>query len=123
MVVESWRKRAKKVESEVYALYLAYRDSRTPIAAKGVIVLIVAYAASPIDPIPDFIPGLGHLDELIVLPLGVALALRLIPDDVLSECRSRAGDEINVGKARWIVASITVLVWAILVILVLRSFW
>lgn len=123
MVVESWRKRAKKVESEVYALYLVYRDSRTPIAAKGVIVLIVAYAASPIDPIPDFIPGLGHLDELIVLPLGVALALRLIPDDVLAECRSRAGDEINVGKARWIVASITVLVWAILVILVLRSFW
>lgn len=123
MALESWKGRAEDMESEVYALYLASRDRRTPVAAKGVIVLVVAYAVSPIDPIPDFIPGLGYLDELVVLPLGVALALRLIPDDVFTECRPQADDELDVGKARWIVVGITVLAWAVVAIFVLRTVW
>lgn len=122
MVLASWKERAEDLQSEVYALYLASRDRRTPVVAKGVIVLIVAYVVSPIDPIPDFIPGLGYLDELFVLPLGVALALRLIPENVLAECRARADDELDVGKARWIVAGITVLAWATLLLLVVRVF-
>lgn len=122
VVLESWKRRASELEAEVYALYLAYRDPRTPVAAKAVILALVAYAVSPIDPIPDFVPGLGYLDELVLLPLGVALALRLVPDDVLDECRSRADEEIDAGRARWIVAGITVLLWALLAVLALRTF-
>ena len=66
MAFESWKERAEELEAEVYALYLAFRDGRTPLAAKAVIALLVAYAVSPVDPIPDFIPGLGYLDELVV---------------------------------------------------------
>lgn len=117
MGLESWKRRAEELESEVYAIYLAYRDDRTPVAAKGVILFVVAYAVSPIDPIPDFIPGLGYLDELVVLPAGVALALRLIPEDVLAECRLRADEEIDAGRARWIAAGLTVLLWAALGVL------
>jgi uncharacterized membrane protein YkvA (DUF1232 family) len=122
MAFEAWKERAEELEAEVYALYLAFRDSRTPLRAKGVIALIVAYAVSPIDPIPDFIPGVGYLDELVVLPVGVGIALRLIPDGVMEECRERAGDEINVGRARWIVAGIVVLIWLVLGVLAIRTF-
>lgn len=122
MSVGSWRERANEIESEVYALYLAARDDRTPIAAKALIMVLVAYAVSPIDPIPDFIPGLGYLDEVIILPLGVGLVIRLIPDSVLAESRQRADEEIDVGKARWIGLGLTLLLWLILVIVVLRVF-
>lgn len=120
MAFESWKERAKELEAEVYALYLAFRDSRTPLVAKIVITLIVAYAVSPIDPIPDFIPGLGYLDELVVLPVGVSIALWLIPDRVINDCRERAGNELDVGRARWIVAGIVLLVWIVIgVVLIL----
>lgn len=121
MAFEAWKERAEELEAEVYALYLASRDSRTPLAAKGVIALLVAYAVSPIDPIPDFIPGLGYLDELVVLPVGVAIALRLIPDNVMDECRERASDEINVGSVRWIVAGIVLLSWLVFGVLAIRT--
>lgn len=100
MAFEAWRERAEELETGMYALYLAYRDPRTPVAARAAIVLLVAYAVSPIDPIPDFLPGIGYLDELIVLPPGAVLALRLVPDGVMAECRDRADEEIDVGKAR-----------------------
>jgi uncharacterized membrane protein YkvA (DUF1232 family) len=122
MAFESWRERAAELEAEVYALYLAFRDARTPLAAKVVIALIVAYAVSPIDPIPDFVPGLGYLDELLVLPIGVAIARRLVPDPILEECRERAGDEIDVGRARWIVAAVVLLVWVAIGVLAVRAF-
>lgn len=122
MAVASWRERAAELEAEVYALYLAFRDGRTPLAAKGMIALVVAYAVSPIDPIPDFIPGLGYLDELVVLPVGVAVALRLIPDEVMDDCRERAADEIDVGRARWVVAGVVVLLWLVLGLLAVRIF-
>lgn len=119
----SWRERAEALESEVYALSLAARDNRTPMAAKGVIVLLVAYIVSPIDPIPDVIPVLGYLDELVVLPLGVAIAIRLIPDHVLSECRSRADEDLDVRRARWLGVGLTLLLWALLIWLVFRIVW
>jgi uncharacterized membrane protein YkvA (DUF1232 family) len=74
----------------VYALYLACRDPRVPWYAKALAAALVAYALSPIDLIPDFVPALGYLDELIVIPLGVLLVRRLVPDDVLADCRARA---------------------------------
>lgn len=118
---KSWKQRAEELESEVYALYLASRDDRTPIAAKGVIALTVAFAVSPIDPIPDFVPVLGYVDDLLFIPLGVGLALRLVPADILAECRTRADEEMDVGKARRIGAVLTVLVWVVLAILLVRA--
>ncbi|MEJ2122566.1 MAG: YkvA family protein [Alphaproteobacteria bacterium] len=81
---------AGRLKAETFALYLAARDPRTPWYAKLLVAAIVAYALSPIDLIPDFVPVLGYLDDLILIPLGIALAVRLVPDDVLCECRARA---------------------------------
>ena len=88
--IETLKARARQLKSEVFALYLAARHPGTPWYAKALIVAIVAYALSPIDLIPDFIPVLGLLDDLILLPLGIALALKLIPESVIVECRARA---------------------------------
>jgi uncharacterized membrane protein YkvA (DUF1232 family) len=85
--LESWARRLKVV---VYALYLAYKDPRVPWYARAFAAVVVGYAFSPIDLIPDPIPVLGYLDDLILIPLGVALAIRMIPPRVLAECREEA---------------------------------
>lgn len=122
MGLASWKARGEELEAEVYALALAARDGRTPVAAKGVVVMTVAYALSPIDPLPDFVPVIGYLDELVVLPLGVSLARRLVPDDVLAECRC-ADEDVDIGRARWVVAALTVLAWVGVGLFVLRALW
>lgn len=122
MAFESWKERAEELEAEVHTLYLAFRTDRTPRSAKVVIALVVAYAVSPIDPIPDVIPGLGYVDELVVLPVGVVIARWLIPEEIIDECRERAGDEIDVGRARWLVAGIVLLAWMVLGLLAIRTF-
>ena len=81
---------ARSIKRDVHAVYLASRDPRTPWYAKALAIGVVAYALSPIDLIPDFIPVLGQLDELIILPLGIWLAVRLIPPDVMNEHRAAA---------------------------------
>jgi len=88
--LETWKARARRLTREVYALSFAVRDPRVPWYAKVAAACVVAYALSPIDLIPDFIPVLGYLDDLVLVPLGVWLVLRLIPAAVLSECRARA---------------------------------
>src|SRR2546423_2275266 len=92
----AWKQQARRLKTETYALYLAYRDPRVPWYARLVAAGVVAYALSPIDLIPDFIPILGYLDDLILVPLGFALALRLIPAPVLAECRAAA--EVKVAE-------------------------
>ncbi|QYJ16790.1 hypothetical protein Rxycam_02626 [Rubrobacter xylanophilus DSM 9941] len=89
---------ARRTKAEVHALYLAYRDPRTPLHARLFAALVMAYALSPIDLIPDAIPVLGHLDDLLLVPLGVALAVRMIPPHVLEECRKKARE--NPGRVR-----------------------
>ena len=93
-----WRHWAHLLKHEVYALYLAYRDPRVPWYARVVAGLVVAYAFSPIDLIPDFIPILGYLDDLLLLPLGIALAIRLLPPTVLAESRAAAAQRMADGK-------------------------
>lgn len=85
--LERW---ARAVRRDVHALWFAARDPRTPWVAKGLAVAVAAYALSPIDLIPDFVPVLGYLDDAILLPLGILLAIRLVPAEVLLECRARA---------------------------------
>lgn len=84
------RQRARALKAETHVLYLAARHPGTPWYAKLLVAAIVAYAFSPIDLIPDFIPVLGLLDDLVLIPLGIWLAIRLVPETVLAECRSRA---------------------------------
>jgi uncharacterized membrane protein YkvA (DUF1232 family) len=107
-----------KLKTEIYALYLAYQDPRTPWYAKLFAACIVAYAFSPIDLIPDFIPVLGYLDDLILLPLGIALTLKLIPVSVLAECRLKAQTRLLEKRpANWFVALAIVGVWLLLAVL------
>jgi uncharacterized membrane protein YkvA (DUF1232 family) len=85
--LERW---ARKLKVEIYALYLAYRDPRVPWYARVFAALVVGYAFSPIDLIPDVIPVLGYLDDLLIVPLGIAIAIWMIPPSVLAECREEA---------------------------------
>ena len=93
--MEVLKKWASTLKKNTYALYLASRDTRVSIPAKIIIGLVVAYALSPIDLIPDFIPIIGYLDDLILLPLGIWLSIRLIPQKVWSECQALAAKQIT----------------------------
>lgn len=87
-MIEKIRKWAKALKAEIAALSAAVRDTRTPWPAKALGLVVVAYALSPIDLIPDFIPVIGFLDDAILLPLGIWLVLRLIPPDIMAEHRA-----------------------------------
>ncbi len=100
---------AERLSNETHALYLAGRDPRTPWQAKLVIAVVVAYALSPIDLIPDFIPVLGYLDDLLLLPLGIFLALKLIPTAVLADAR-RAAQQASGHLAKSRAAAIVIIV-------------
>ena len=104
--------RVCRLKAEIWALYLAARDPRTPWYAKLLVAGIVAYACSPIDLIPDFVPVLGYLDDLVLLPLGIALAMRLVPPAVLVECRARAQATLQNGKhISWVAGAMIVVIW------------
>jgi len=96
--VGSCQDAAQRLKEEPYALYLAYRDPRAPWYARVFVTLLVGYVFSPIDPIPDFIPVVGLLDEMAVVPLGVILARKMIPGEVLAECRERSREVMREGK-------------------------
>lgn len=119
-LADTLRAKARALTRETMALYYATRDPRTPLAAKIIAGLVVAYALSPIDLIPDFIPVLGLLDELILLPLGIALALRLIPAQALADGRARAEATLARPKS-YVAAAVIVLIW--LASALLLSFW
>ena len=102
-------------------LYLAYKDPRVPWYAKAFIIATVGYALSPVDLIPDFIPVLGFLDDLIIIPLGIYLSIKMIPKEVLEECRGKVKTEpINV-KSKWIMALTISFIWLIAAIFILKS--
>jgi len=119
--LESLKQRVQDLKFDVYALYLARGDPRIPWHAKVVIILTVAYALSPIDLIPDFIPVIGYLDDLIIVPAGIALAISLMPDNVLEEYRERAKTELKNKKINsWVGFMIVLLIWLIMLYLVVR---
>jgi uncharacterized membrane protein YkvA (DUF1232 family) len=93
--IDYLRERAKHLKRDTYALYLAYHDPRVPWYAKAVCACTVGYALSPIDLIPDFVPVLGYLDDLIIVPAGLSLAIKLIPNEVMCECRSKAVERMS----------------------------
>jgi uncharacterized membrane protein YkvA (DUF1232 family) len=117
--LRSW---AQAIKTDVVALYLAARDPRVPWVAKLAAAMVAAYALSPIDLIPDFIPVLGYLDDMILVPIGILLAVRLIPPPLMEElreaARERAGRPVSRGGALAVV-----ILWVAAAILVLWAFW
>lgn len=107
---------ATKLKSEVFTLYFVARHPETPWYAKLFIAGVVFYALSPIDLIPDFIPILGYLDDLILLPLGIALALKMVPEPIVAQCRKRAQETIlNEKPKKWKAVLVVVLVWLLVI--------
>ena len=118
MNLERWKRRARQLSAQTYALYLAYRHPRTPWYAKVFAAIIVGYVFSPIDPIPDFIPGVGLLDEMVVVPVGVLLAAKMIPRQVMEECQEKAHEVAEGEKPVSRVAAVAVVVvWLLCVAL------
>ena len=105
-----WKQQAAALKREVHALYFACRDPRVPWYAKALAVGVVAYALSPIDLVPDFIPVLGLLDDLVVVPLGVMAVRRMIDSRILEECRQRAR-QAEAAPRSWVAAALIVLLW------------
>jgi len=121
-VLAKLKQKARHLKTESWALYLAARHPKTPWYAKVLVAAIVAYAFSPIDLIPDFVPVLGYLDDLILIPLAISLAVRLIPRSVLMECRARARETVQNGRpvsrlagaviiALWLVTAAFCVLW------------
>ncbi len=113
------KRNAKKLKREIGALYLAYRRQDVPLYAKIVSLLVVGYALSPIDLIPDFIPVLGYLDDLVLLPIGITLAVKLIPSNIMAECREQAESVFSEGKPKsWIAGGIIISIWILIIIII-----
>jgi uncharacterized membrane protein YkvA (DUF1232 family) len=124
MDLKSWKAKSKQFKTEIVALYLASKHPGTPWYAKAVAALIIGYALSPIDLIPDFIPVVGYLDDLIVIPVGIALLIKIIPGDILEECRAKARSDLSDRKSKhWVAAIIIVLIWLFAIYLILSLIW
>jgi len=127
-MIEKLRSRARSLKNEAIAVYIAAKDPRTPWYAKALIFFVVAHTFSPIDLIPDFIPILGYLDDLIIMPLGLGLAIRLIPAEVLEEAREKvAGSSMESMRrvssrrsVKIVGIVIIVLTWIVILILGIR---
>jgi len=123
-MLDQLKRRARQLKREVYSIAIAARDPRTPWYVKALIFFVVAHTLSPIDLIPDFIPVLGYLDDLIITPGGLWLAVRLIPPEVMADARAAAAAQDVDGNAGRVGAALIVLVWIItaaaLIYLVLR---
>lgn len=112
--------KARVLKKEVSTLYLACKRPEVPWYAKLLAVIVVGYALSPIDLIPDFVPILGYLDDIILIPAGVALVIKLIPENVLNECREQTDEIFKDGKPKnWIAGGIIVLIWILIISLII----
>lgn len=121
---QAFKARLEALKRETYALYLAARHPGTPWYAKAFVAVVVAYAVSPIDLIPDFIPVLGFLDDLVLVPAGIWIAIRMIPPPVLQECRARAGESMGQGKPSGRAAAVAVVaIWVALAALAVLWGW
>jgi len=117
---ERLKQKSRHLKIEIYALYLAYRDPRVPWYAKVFVAIVVGYAFSPIDLIPDFIPVLGYLDDLVLIPLGVAVALKMIPEKIMEDCREKAQEIMRQGRpVNRMAAVVVIAIWLFLAALVI----
>jgi uncharacterized membrane protein YkvA (DUF1232 family) len=116
------KEKARWLKQQAFVLYLAYKDPRTPWMAKVFAAIVVAYTFSPIDLVPDFIPVLGYLDDLLLVPLGIALAIRMIPEEVMVDAREGVEEAFPDGKPKnWVAGAIIIAIWV--GILALVVYW
>ena len=116
-------RKARQLRKVIFTLYLASRDPRVPLYVKVLMLLILAYALSPVDLIPDFIPVLGYIDDLIILPLGIYLVLKLIPEEVKIEYYEKAATKIPGNKLKWIGLAMVIFIWLLVAFWVIIVFW
>lgn len=118
------KERAKKLKQDIPVVFLALKHKETPLTAKILAAVTVVYALSPIDLIPDFIPVLGYLDDIIILPALIALTIRLIPAEVMDACRQQAEElRASGSRKRWYLAAPIVIIWLLVLYLVARAIW
>jgi len=118
------KERAKKLKIDMPAVFLALRHKNTPFPAKILAFITVAYALSPIDLIPDFIPVLGFLDDVILLPALIAIIVKIIPPETLDECRKEAQDLWSDGKPKkWYYAVPIIIIWALIIFIIIKAIW
>jgi uncharacterized membrane protein YkvA (DUF1232 family) len=123
-MLTNWKNRVRQLKTETYAIYLAAKDPRVPWYGKALIFFVVAHTFSPIDLIPDFIPVLGYLDDLIIVPLGIFLALKMIPDEVMAACREQAMLQLeDQGPNQRTAAAVIIAIWALVGGLLVFSIW
>lgn len=115
-LLEKLKIKVKNLKKEIIALYYAYRHPRMPVLPKIIILFTIGYALSPIDLIPDFIPILGYLDDLLILPVLIALSIKLIPHEIMEESRKKAENQPLQLKKNWFFAIVFVLIWIIVLI-------
>lgn len=118
------KERARKLKYQVPAVFLALKDRETPLLAKLLAGLTVAYALSPVDLIPDFVPVLGYLDDVILLPALIALTIKLLPQEVWKRCQLESENMWRDGKPkRWYFAIPIVLIWLLALWLIIKAIW
>lgn len=121
-LLEKLKIRAKELKYNLSALSLAYKRKDVPIAAKILIIITIGYALSPIDLIPDFIPIIGYLDDLIILPFLIILSLKLIPKEVMEECKEQAKDLWKGGKPKkWHYAIPIILIYLLIIFIIVKN--
>jgi uncharacterized membrane protein YkvA (DUF1232 family) len=119
--LKNWQEKAQELKTEIHALYLASRDRRVPLSARILALCIIGYALSPIDLIPDFIPVLGLLDDLVLIPLGILILIRMIPADLMAEHREKAKALGYSEKPRnWVAAVLIIALWLVSLALLFR---
>lgn len=111
--METFKKQMKKIKEDIFIIAEAYKHPDTPFYIKVFAIIVVAYAFSPIDLIPDFIPILGYLDDLILVPLGIAILLKLIPDQVIQHSREKVAATGKVKQKNWIAGAVIILIWTL----------
>jgi uncharacterized membrane protein YkvA (DUF1232 family) len=115
---------ARRLKTEISVLGVVYRDPRTPWYAKAVIFLVIAQSLSPIDIIPDFVPILGYLDDLVLIPLGIALAIKLVPKEVFAEARVRVANKPEeMGISGWWFGVLIIVLWVVVIGWLVWNFW
>ncbi len=122
-LIQTLKQKAKKLKSEAQVLMIAYNDKRTPVTAKILIGITVGYLLSPIDLIPDFIPVLGLLDDIIIVPVLISFSLKLIPVVVLLDARERVKNNPRaLKKTNWLFAIVIIMIWLALLFFAYRHF-
>jgi len=121
-LLERLKQTARRLKNEIAVLGVVYRDNRTPWYAKVLIAVVIAYSLSPIDLIPDFVPVLGYLDDLILIPLGISLAIKLVPKEIFAEARQHVADyPEETGISGWWFAAVIIIFWVCVIGLVIKA--